>query len=166
MYQIKLNDKDPLLVDSTNTEMQVGNRTYSWDLSRLPDGSWSLISNGKHYNVLLEQLNIELKQVVLRVNNQTYTAEIKEPLDQLLEKMGLNLQAGKKAEAIKAPMPGLILKILVEPGQEIKKGDPVLVLEAMKMENVFKAAGDAQVKNILVQPGQAVEKGAVLIELS
>lgn len=166
MYQIKVNGGEALTVEGGSDAIQVSGKSYSWDLRRLPGGSWSLISNGKHYEVLLEQLDVENKQMVLRINNRLYTAELKEPLDQLLEKMGLNMQAGKKAEAIKAPMPGLILKILVEPGQEIKKGDPVLVLEAMKMENVFKAAGDAQVKNILVQAGQAVEKGTVLIELS
>ena len=63
-------------------------------------------------------------------------------------------------------MPGLILKVLVTEGQEIKKGDPVLILEAMKMENVFKAPGDAIVKTIKYKAGEAVEKGAILVELA
>jgi biotin carboxyl carrier protein len=62
-------------------------------------------------------------------------------------------------------MPGLILKILVTPGQAIKKGDPVLILEAMKMENVFKATVDAVVKEIKVAERTAVEKGEVLVIL-
>ncbi|MNS88855.1 Methylmalonyl-CoA carboxyltransferase 1.3S subunit [compost metagenome] len=63
-------------------------------------------------------------------------------------------------------MPGLILKVLVTEGQAIKKGEPVLILEAMKMENVFKAPGDAVVKAIRIEERQAVEKGEVLIELA
>jgi biotin carboxyl carrier protein len=62
-------------------------------------------------------------------------------------------------------MPGMVLKVLVTPGQAIQKGDPVLILEAMKMENVFKAAADAVVKEIKVSERTAVEKGEVLIVL-
>jgi biotin carboxyl carrier protein len=62
-------------------------------------------------------------------------------------------------------MPGMILKVLVEPGQLINKGDGLLILEAMKMENVLKASGTATVKSIKVDERTAVEKGAVLIEL-
>jgi biotin carboxyl carrier protein len=71
----------------------------------------------------------------------------------------------RKVNDIKAPMPGLVLKVLVTPGQAIKKGDPVLILEAMKMENVFKATSDATVKEIKVAELTAVEKGEVLIVL-
>ena len=80
--------------------------------------------------------------------------------------MGLDLSKMQKVEPIKAPMPGLILKIMVEVGQTLKKGDPVLILEAMKMENVFKATSDATVKAINIQAGKAVEKGEILIELA
>ena len=60
-------------------------------------------------------------------------------------------------------MPGLVVKVQVEVGQEVTAGQPVLVLEAMKMENELKAAGPGVVDQILVKPGQAVEKGAVLV---
>jgi biotin carboxyl carrier protein len=62
-------------------------------------------------------------------------------------------------------MPGMILKVLVEPGQQISKGDGLLILEAMKMENVLKASTDATVKSIKAIERTAVEKGAILIEL-
>jgi biotin carboxyl carrier protein len=69
----------------------------------------------------------------------------------------------KKLNNLKAPMPGLITKILVKEGDEVKQGEPLLVLEAMKMENVFKAAGDVKIKSIKINEKQAVEKGAELI---
>jgi biotin carboxyl carrier protein len=62
-------------------------------------------------------------------------------------------------------MPGLILRFEKNIGDEIKKGDSVLILEAMKMENILKSPGDGIVKNILVKQGQAVEKNQILIEL-
>jgi biotin carboxyl carrier protein len=60
-------------------------------------------------------------------------------------------------------MPGMVLRVLVTPGQALAQGDPVLVLEAMKMENVFKAPGEVTVKEVRVRENSAVEKGQVLI---
>ena len=67
---------------------------------------------------------------------------------------------------LKAPMPGLIVDIKVQVGNAVKKGDIVLILEAMKMENVLKSAGDGTVKAIKVTPKQNVEKNQVLIEFA
>ena len=60
-------------------------------------------------------------------------------------------------------MPGLVLDILVKVGDEVKKGDPLMILEAMKMENILKSASDGVIKKINVEKKQAVEKGQVLI---
>ena len=79
--------------------------------------------------------------------------------------MGINLSALQKAAPLKAPMPGMILKILVTPGQVVNKGDGLLILEAMKMENVLKATGTATIKSIKAEEKTAVEKGAILIEM-
>ena len=64
---------------------------------------------------------------------------------------------------VKAPMPGLVVKILVEPGAAVAAGQGLVVLEAMKMENEIKAASAGVVESVAVQPGQAVEKGAALV---
>ena len=65
--------------------------------------------------------------------------------------------------ALKAPMPGLVMKVMVEAGEVVAAGQGLVVLEAMKMENELKAAGPAVVDTVLVKPGQAVEKGAALV---
>lgn len=62
-------------------------------------------------------------------------------------------------------MPGLVLRILVETGQTVQKGDAIIVLEAMKMENVIKATGLGVIKDIPVVIQQAVEKNQILIEI-
>jgi biotin carboxyl carrier protein len=66
--------------------------------------------------------------------------------------------------ALRAPMPGLVVRVLVEPGQAVGRGGGVVVLEAMKMENELKAAADAMVKTVRVRAGEPVEKGQVLVE--
>jgi biotin carboxyl carrier protein len=70
----------------------------------------------------------------------------------------------KGASVLKAPMPGMVLRVEVRPGQAVAAGVGLVVLEAMKMENELKASAPAVVKAVLVNPGQAVEKGQVLLE--
>jgi biotin carboxyl carrier protein len=65
---------------------------------------------------------------------------------------------------LRAPMPGLVVRVLVEPGQEVAAGAGLVVLEAMKMENELKAPAPGTVGAIRTQAGQAVEKGQVLLE--
>ena len=69
------------------------------------------------------------------------------------------------AKDVKAPMPGLILDVLVEEGQEVKKGDHLLILEAMKMENVIKSPSDGLVTGLHAIKGDSVEKGKILLSL-
>ena len=66
---------------------------------------------------------------------------------------------------VKAPIPGLITRIMVEPGQQVEVGDPLLVLEAMKMENVIRAPRSGSVQQLNVQPGQTVVLGERLVEI-
>ena len=66
---------------------------------------------------------------------------------------------------VKAPMPGLVLDIAVNAGDELQEGDRVLILEAMKMENSIVMHAGGRIKKVTVKKGQAVEKGQVLVEL-
>ena len=85
-------------------------------------------------------------------------------LDELIKSMGIERGRTKVVNAIKAPMPGLILEINVSVGQEVKENDPLLILEAMKMENCFLSPRDGVIKSIMVEKGNAVDKGQLLIE--
>ena len=75
--------------------------------------------------------------------------------------------AGQKAggpTTLKAPMPGLVVRVAVEAGAKVEAGAPLVVLEAMKMENELRATSAGVVKGVKVKAGQAVEKGQVLVE--
>ena len=95
----------------------------------------------------------EIKEVILIDN-----------LDLLIEKMGLNSTKTKKLSVLKAPMPGLVTGIKIAAGQEVEKGTPLIILEAMKMENMISAPHHAIIKSVNVSIGQAVDKGSVLVE--
>lgn len=166
MYNIKFDNGLSLSVDQSEDGFIINDKKISWDEEYLPNGTYSVISNGKSYELFIEEINKANKSMSVNINGQVYHLQIEEPIDLLLKKMGINMSAANKAESIKAPMPGMVLKILVKEGDEIKKGEPVLILEAMKMENALKATYDATIKSIKVNEGVAVEKGTVLIELS
>jgi len=85
-------------------------------------------------------------------------------LAQLRKTAGM-ASGGAVEKTIKAPMPGLILDLKVGVGDKIAKGQPVFIVEAMKMENVIKAPADGVVKDISVEKGNSVEKGDTLLEL-
>ncbi len=165
MLQIAVNDKQTFAIEQQDGQLMINDTVADWDASWQPNGLVSILYNGKSYTAIIENTDRKAKEISLRVNGQLYKMSIKEPIDLLLSNMGLDLKAMQKAEPIKAPMPGMVLKVLVTPGQQINKGDGLVILEAMKMENILKAAGSAVVKAIKVSERTAVEKGTVLIEL-
>ncbi len=99
------------------------------------------------------------------VNGNTYDVKIEDEYDQKVKQMGLLAVTSQKINSIKAPMPGLIIDVMVEKGQEISVGTPLLVLSAMKMENIILSQGEGIVKLIAVQKDDAVEKGQLIIEM-
>jgi len=164
MIKAIVNGKSGFAVN-TDTKVTCNNQEVDWSAAKLPSGDYSIIMDGHSYQAQVLQVDRDTKTVILQVNQQQFEVVIEEPIDQLLASMGIKDAMARKVNDIKAPMPGLVLKVLVAPGQAIRKGDPVLILEAMKMENVFKSASDAIVKEIKVAERTAVEKGEVLIVL-
>jgi biotin carboxyl carrier protein len=156
-YQVKAND---FVFSFTEEEIR------SIDIIRKSDGEFNLIRNHQSVNAKLVSTSITSKNAIVEVEGESFDIAIKDELDQMLESMGFGIAATKHIKEIKAPMPGLVLEIAVGEGQEVKEGERILVLEAMKMENSIMIHADATIKTILVKPGQAVDKGQVLVELA
>ena len=137
------------------------------NLDIVPDGTgnFQILHNGRSFHAELLETNFPERLFSFRINGAKYTLHIADHYERLVRQLGLGAGVGQKQNLVKAPMPGLVLNIMVEPGQAVSKGDPLLILEAMKMENVIKAAGDGIVKKIAVEKGAAVEKGHLLLEL-
>jgi biotin carboxyl carrier protein len=165
MLALTVNDKNTFSITEEGGRLVLDGTPASWDATAQPNGLISVLYNNKSYTAIVEKTDRKAKEISVRINGQLYKIAIKEPIDQLLSNMGMDLKAMQKAEPIKAPMPGMVLKILVTPGQQINKGDGLVVLEAMKMENILKASANATVKAIKVSERTAVEKGTILIEL-
>ena len=163
--QITVNGQNALDIQKHNNEWYLNEQPINADIQWQANGQVSILIDHKSYTAQIEKIDKDNKELVLKINGQRYTLSIKEDIDILLDKMGINLSAMQKAAPLKAPMPGMILKILVEPGQQVNKGDALLILEAMKMENVLKASAPATIKSIKAEEKTAVEKGAILIEM-
>jgi biotin carboxyl carrier protein len=160
-----MNQNYTLKVNETNEYHFKNSDTTQLDLLKLPSSKFHLLHQKKSFDIVLEDANFKEKEYTLTVNSNRYTVKISNALDKLIKDMGFSVGASKKANTIKAPMPGLILSINVAIGQEVKEGETLLILEAMKMENAIGSPKDGIVKSILIKENTTVEKGALLIEL-
>jgi len=151
-------------VEKSDDTITVNGKNVHWDLQWLSDRKISVIYENKPLVAELLDLDREAKTIKIRLESKVCVLSIKDRFDLLLEEMGMNQTASSTLKEIKAPMPGLILDLKVKPGDEVKKGDLLLILEAMKMENSIKSPGDGTVKAVKVSLNQSVEKNQVLLQ--
>jgi len=163
MYKALINGKSFEIVQDKENWLVNGN-PLSWDVTSLGNGHYHIVYKDKGYQAEVVKIDKEAKIVELKINGFNYSLQLRDKFDILLEKMGMNANASGKVNVIKAPMPGLIIDLRIKAGDTVKQGDPLLVLEAMKMENIIKAPGEGIVKNVKVKKGDTVEKGQLLIE--
>lgn len=126
----------------------------------------NFLINTKDKTLAAEVLEVDesKKKFLIKIEDGLYPVNLQDETDLLLEQLGMSQMQQVIIKDIKAPMPGLILDIMVEVGQEVKKGDPLMILEAMKMENVLKSIGEGTISSIAVEKGQSVEKNSILIK--
>lgn len=157
MYQIKHQSKEDFL--------ELDPKDFNWDLVQVEDQAFHILYQNRSYTARVIAADYQSKSFEIRIGQNTYCLSAKDRFDLLAERLGFEKVGAAKVNDIKAPMPGLLLHLMVEVGQEVKKDEAVLILEAMKMENVIKAPADAIIKAIKVDKGAAVEKNQVLIDL-
>lgn len=164
MYKITGKQSFEVAPEEGKAEGLLNGQFYSLDIEKLDQNSWHIIKDNASYYVQWIERNEESKTFTLKVNGTLMTLEAKNDFDLLLDKMGMANLGGAKASKLKAPMPGKVLEVMVAPGQEVAKGEGLVILEAMKMENVLKAEEGGIVKSVNVSVGDAVEKNNVLID--
>jgi biotin carboxyl carrier protein len=168
MYSVSVNGKEAIKTDlkikGNNFEGTLGEAFVKGDLIKINEFQYHLLHNGNSYNIELIKSDPEEKTMLIKINTLRYELKLKDKYDELLHQLGLDNLTVKQVSDVKAPMPGMVLNILVKEGDSVKKGDALLVLEAMKMENIIKASGDAVIKKITAVKGTAVEKNQLLIQ--
>ena len=164
MYKIKVNNSFDFDVERRDTQLTINDQEIRADIRQLSPSIFNLIHNLGSYSAEVVSFDKDTKLAVIKVNDSLYHVAAKDQYDLLLEKLGLSNLNSAKVSEVKAPMPGLVLKVFVNEGVEVTKGDNLFILEAMKMENIIKSPADGIIKKIKIKPGDKVEKGQVLIE--
>ncbi|WP_297465930.1 acetyl-CoA carboxylase biotin carboxyl carrier protein subunit [Thermococcus sp.] len=139
---------------------------YEVEVEELPGGKFRVNFNGKSYEVEAKGLGIDVGTLSApaRVSAPSVPTAVTSPSSvPATPATPAPVPAGEGI--VTAPMPGKIIRILVKEGQEVKTGQGLLVLEAMKMENEIPAPKDGVVKKILVKEGDTVDTGQPLVEL-
>lgn len=156
LYTLHVNSDEEYTLNSSDVSKA--------DIIKLSNSKYHILDNNTSVLAKIIESNFNTKSYKVKVNNNTYNININNDLDVLIKDMGFALGASKLISDIKAPMPGLILDVSVEVGQEVKENDALLVLEAMKMENVITSPRDGVIKTISAVKGSAVDKNDLLIE--
>jgi biotin carboxyl carrier protein len=164
MYKATVNAKNHFQITLSEDSVIVNERRIGVSKVQMTAMRSHWILDGKSMNAEVVQANSATKEFTVKVNNRVYVLDLKDRYDELLKSLGMEATTEKKLREIKAPMPGMVLNLLVHTGDAVEKDTPLLILEAMKMENVIKSPAAAIVKKVHAVKGVAVEKNAVLIE--
>ena len=126
-------------------------------------GLYSLILNGKQYRIWVESKSNGT--YLLRLNQNALLAEVEDERQVLRRTLAPQRSGGGGQLQVRAPMPGMVLRVDVEPGQEVKMGQALAVIEAMKMENEIRSPAAGRISKVHIRQGQALEKDAPLFEI-
>lgn len=154
VYEIELVSKE-----GNNVQISLDGEIIDLDVVMSESGFCSILHDGVSYNA--ESVSHSDGKYTITTNFKHFNVELSNPQKKYLRNR--NGGADETQEAIISPMPGKIIKVLVKKGQEIKKGDALLVIEAMKMQSTYTAAQDATVDKVAVSEGDSVLRDQLLI---
>jgi len=163
-----------------NYESTFDNNTYTVELNR-KDQSFKIDGKSENYNFIklnnrfllrvgtkqykIDNVSYQENVIEFTVNGTWFKVDIKDEQDLLLDRLGFKTGSAVGEGVLKAPMPGQILEIMVREGDEVEEGQPLAILEAMKMENELKAPISGTISSIHVDEGQSLEKNSPIIEI-
>lgn len=150
------------LLEEDNTVV-FDDQQQSYQFSRQKNGRYLLRMGTKLYKI--DNVSYNKHTVTFTLNSNWHSVTVRDEQDLLLDELGFKT-AGEIGEGeLNAPMPGKILEVLVSEGDEVELGQPVAILEAMKMENELKAPIDGEVVSINIAEGDSLEKDALILEI-
>ncbi len=166
LFKAKINngkETQVVFTDKSRKSGSVNGAGFEWDMIEVKKNMFHIISGTKSFTAEVVKADLITKTFTILVNGHKYNVDVKDKFDRLLHELGMDKLAATGVQEVKAPMPGMVLNIIVSAGDEVKKGDALLVLEAMKMENIIKSPRDGKVKSVKAVKGSAVEKNQSLV---
>ena len=162
-YVVTLKDKRSLIKISQNSEITINGETHHYELIVLNNSTYRLRIDERFYDIT--SAKIDNYRFSVGLEGHTFETVVMTTLQDKASKVIEQTGAAHKLKEIKAPMPGMILKLKKKNGDKIELGESVVILEAMKMENDIKAPSSGVIKDVYVSEGSAVEKGAKLFSI-
>jgi len=143
-------------------ELLVGDELLQTDLRAIDGSSFSLLLNHRSYEVFAER---QAGRYVIMIDGDQFLVEVEDARLKQLRAMGGAAHEETGSAVVAAPMPGLVVKVLVAAGDHVEAGQGLLILEAMKMENELRAPRPGVIATIKAKPGNSVNQGDVLVTL-
>ena len=137
----------------------------SYDIQHIDGNRYHLILDGRSYNAELMDYDLRERTFTWSMNGSKVKLRMEDEFDLLLKSMGIDKDSANKIDEIKAPMPGLVLEVLVKEGDDIKEGDPLLILEAMKMETTITATCASVIAAVNLKEGAMVNAEDLVVTL-
>lgn len=150
-------------IDSQNQISVHGKEQYAIDWIEVDPNRYSLLINGKSYSLTLERKGNGL--LIANINGKEYTCTVEDERSKRLREFIADTAGTDGPIEILAPMPGMVTEISISEGETVSENQPLLMLEAMKMENEIRSIVKGIVDKIHIQPGQPVEKGQPLVTI-
>lgn len=155
----RIRDVEMISKDGNKVEISVDGKIYDIDVVMSESGFCSIIYEGRSYNA--ESVRHSEGKYSITTNFRHFDIELSNPQKKYLR--GRQSSVDEVQETIISPMPGKVIKILVTEDMEVKQGDPLIVVEAMKMQSTYSAAQDAIVEKIHIEEGDSVLRDQLLI---
>jgi biotin carboxyl carrier protein len=162
-YIVSIDEKKHSLKILSNDKVKLNGDNHEVELSQLSKYTYLLKIDNNIYHVTSEKLNSN--NYSFTINGSSYNTTVRTNLEEKANEYLQNKAKDSGTEIIKSPMPGLIVKLLKQVGDNVEVGDPIILLEAMKMENEIRASASGIVKSISIKENSSVEKGEALLEI-
>lgn len=163
-FETSIGDTATVLnIEPDDNELSINGSSKNYSFYKQSNGRRLLRIGNKLYKI--DNVEFEKHTVRFTINGQWCSVDVRNEQDLLMDEMGFKTAADIGEGQLKAPMPGKILEIMVEEGDEVKLGDPVAILEAMKMENELKAPVSGVITSITAATNDSLEKNALILEI-
>lgn len=162
-FKISINEKEKdVTLLPQQLEFQVGDTSGQYEF--IQQNGRYLLRVGTNLHTIGD-VNVDGSTVSFSMNGTWYSVDVKDEQDLLLDRLGFKMSNTAAEGLLKAPMPGKILDIMVQEGDSVEKDQPLVILEAMKMENELKAPVSGTIASIQAEAGQSLEKNALILEI-
>lgn len=163
-FIVTIDNKKFSINTNHSDKVMLNGKEYVLEISQLSEHTFNVKINNAVYHITSSKLSNNIYSFL--VDGHYFESEVRTKLEEEAANLlnGKNLSSGRKQ--IKSPMPGLILRINKDIGDNVNEGEPLILLEAMKMENEIRSPSSGKITEILVKEGKSVEKNQVLLIIS